>query len=122
MNFYVVVVDYKHQNGKWISEAKAAEYETGLVPPIRDAQIIVQPDEDFVWHTQSGYNHYVWREEQHRFVGVDNEGLWDYLLDTGLVIFGRTVTQKDFDKAMTLALEIMGNEKKIWKRDEKRLD
>ena len=80
----------------------------------------VQEHPDIGWHTQSGYDYYVWRDG--RYVGVDLFGLYDWLLDSGKVLFGRTLTQKEFNKVMKRALVDLGEAKKVWLRDERRPD
>ena len=93
---------------------------TGDKPPARDIQVIVQEHPDVGWHTQSGYDYYVWRAG--RWVGVDLFGLYDFLLDTGLVLFGRTITRKEFDRVMKVAVEDLGKAKLGWLPDERRPD
>lgn len=100
---------------------KKIEYEDGDKPEPRDVQVIVQPHPDIGWHTQSGYDYYVWREDQGRWVGVDLFGLFDFLLDTGLVLFGRTVTTDQFNKIMKGAVEDLGSAKSGWLRQERRI-
>jgi hypothetical protein len=90
--------------------------------PARDVQIIVQEHPDIGWHTQCGYDYYIWREEQGRWVGVDLFGLYDFLLDTGLVMFGRTVTQKEFDEVMRHAMDDLRGLKTGWLKSEKKPD
>ena len=91
----------------------------GGAPLPRDVQVIVQEHPDVGWHTQSGYDYYVKRD---RWVGVDLFGLYDWLLDSGLVLFGRTVTRKEFDRVMTRAVQDLGEAKTGWLRDERRPD
>jgi hypothetical protein len=125
-------------------------------PAARDVQVIVQ-DHDIVGkHTQSGYDVYCWRSEQRRWVGMDDMGLFDYLLaqdwyrhdagrhylllagewtlmkdkfhlykelmNTGQVLFGRTLTTPEFNAVMTQAVKDMGEAKTGWLRDERRPD
>ena len=90
----------------------------GDKPPARDVQVIVQEHPDIGWHTQSGYDYYVCRDG--RYVGVDLFGLYDFLLDRGDVLFGRTTTQKEFDVVMKRAVEELGKAKTGWLKDEKR--
>jgi hypothetical protein len=82
-------------------------------------QVIVQDHPDVGWHTQSGYDYYIKRD---RWVGVDLFGLYDWLLDTGLVLFGRTLTTAEFNKVMTRAVKDMGEAKTGWLRDERQPD
>jgi hypothetical protein len=93
-------------------------YESGNGnPPARDVQVIVQEHPAVGWHTQSGHDFYVWRGG--RWVGVDDFGLYDFLLDTGLVLFGRTMTTPEFQQVMTRAVADMGQAKTGWLRDER---
>lgn len=89
-------------------------------PPPRDVQVIVQEHPDVGWHTQSGYDYYVWRDG--RYVGVDLFGLYDWLLDSGGVLFGRTLTQREFSQVMARALDDLGKAKTGWTGDERRID
>lgn len=93
------------------------------VPNPRDTQVIVQTSKEVGWHTQSGYDYYIWREEQGRWVGVDLFGVWEWLLDSGLILFGRTLTQGQFNKAMKVALSIKEVEvgKTAWTIDERKV-
>lgn len=90
----------------------------GGAPSPRDVQVIVQEHPDVGWHTQSRYDYYIWRDG--RWVGVDLFGLFDWLLDSGSVLFGRTVTRKVFDSVMRQALKDLGEAKTGWLRDERR--
>ena len=62
-------------------------------PPARDVQVILQEGENGPYF-QSGADYYVWQGD--RWLGVDIFGLFDYLLDSGLVLFGRTITNKEY--------------------------
>ena len=62
-------------------------------PPARGVQLIVPHDQ---WEPVGGSDYYVWIEEEQRFRGVDLFGLYDYLLDSGTVLFGRMMRTKDF--------------------------
>lgn len=102
------------------SDHKTAVENVGDDYSPRDVQVIVQEHPTIGWHTQSGYDYYVWRDG--RWVGVDIFGLYDFLLDIGLVLFGRTLTQSEFNDVMKRALEDLGEAKNGWTRDEKKLD
>jgi hypothetical protein len=72
-----------------------SEYEGGSgKPPARDVQIILQYDPERGPYFQSGADYYVWRGDHWR--GVDIFGLFDYLLDSGLVLFGRTLKNEEY--------------------------
>lgn len=114
-------------------------------PPVRNVQVILQDDPESGPYFQSGADYYVWRED--RWVGVDQFGLFDYLLDSGiyrykdlghqllvagewlklkdtfelyhhlmvlnpvLVIFGRTITNEEYQKIYQKAKV----QKKTWR-------
>jgi hypothetical protein len=69
----------------------------------RGVLTILQTDPDVGWWIASGADYYVWRED--RWVGVDINGLFDYLMDTGLVVFGRMVDRATYDRIFSEAVE-----------------
>ena len=93
---------------------------SGDSPPARDVQVIVQEHPKVGWHTQAGYDYYIWRDG--RYVGVDLFGLYDILLDSGLVLFGRTITATEFNAIMKQAIEDLGDAKSGWLSGEKKPD
>lgn len=64
--------------------------------PALNVQIIVQADERTGRYNQSGVDYYVFRDG--RWIGVDIFGLFDFLMESGLVKFGRTIGSKKFNK------------------------
>jgi len=60
----------------------------------RGVQAILQHHPEIGWHIANGSDYYVWQDG--RWLGVDLFGLFDFLLDTGLVLFGRTVTRDQY--------------------------
>lgn len=64
------------------------------IVPARDVQVILQHDDKVGWTTLSGSDYYIRRDE--RWIGVDIFGLFDFLLESGLVLFGRTITNREF--------------------------
>lgn len=86
----------------------------------RDVQVIVQEHPDIGWHTQSGHDYYVWSDG--RFVGVDLFGLYDWLLERGDVLFGRTMTTRDHNEVMKRALKDLDGAKAGWLKSERRPD
>lgn len=62
--------------------------------PARGVQVIVQEDYDVGFHLQTGDDYYLWNGE--KFVGVDIFGLFDFLIETGLVKFGRMITNAEY--------------------------
>lgn len=68
----------------------------GDKPPAMDCQIIVQKDEDRGWITTHGSDFYIWKDG--RWWGCDLYGLFRFLMDTGLVLFGETISHNQFDE------------------------
>ena len=58
----------------------------GSNPPPRDVQIILQKNEEGEWHLRSGGDYYILRDGI--WIEVDIFGLFDYLMDSGIVLFG----------------------------------
>lgn len=89
-----------------------------------DVQVIIQPDDKHVWYSQSGDDYYIWRDN--RWWGVDQFGLYDYLLQPGekCVLFGRTITNERFreiwDEAQEHMKEITGYEKGAFRKGERK--
>jgi len=123
------------------------EYDGEGKPPARDVQIILQED-DKGPYLQSGSHYYIKRDG--RWLGVDQYGLFDWLLDSdfynyivpkhhmlidgewrelkddfelyfwlaekGLVLFGRTITNKEYQSILQKAKI----ERDSWRRWERR--
>lgn len=83
-------------------------------PPARDVQVIIQADDVVGAYALSGHDYYV--RQGTEWVGVDIFGLFDYLLDSGLVLFGRTITNDEYRKLLARA-EI---ERTAYKQGERR--
>ena len=83
--------------------------------PPRDVQIILQPHPDVGVELVTGADYYVklnngcWR-------GVDIFGLFDYLLDSKIVLFGRMMNNKEYQKLLREAIQ----EKELWLSHERR--
>ena len=71
--------------------------------PARGVQAIIQPDEGVAWSTETGGDYYVWRDE--KWWSCDIFGLFDFLIESGLVKFGRTITAKEFNDIFQRALK-----------------
>lgn len=69
-------------------------------PPPRGVELIVPLDR---WHPVSRSDYYVWLEKEQRYEGVDLFGLYDYLLDSGLVLFGRMMETEEFNNILRRA-------------------
>jgi len=65
------------------------------IPKARDVQVILQYDPERGPYFQSGFDYYVWKGD--RWQGVDIFGLYDFLIDSGLVLFGRTITNAEYN-------------------------
>jgi len=80
---------------------------TPWIAPARDVQVIVMTSKDHGWRTQAGSDYYVWDDRGNgaRWWGVDQFGMYDYLLDPGYkrVLFGRTVTSDRFSEIYSRA-------------------
>jgi hypothetical protein len=72
-------------------------------PPARGVQVIVQDHPRVGVELVSSADYYV-KEDGH-WRGVDIFGLFDYLIESGIVLFGRTVTQAEYNAAMAAAME-----------------
>lgn len=86
----------------------------GNNPPARGVQVIVQEDDSGPYMT-TGADYYIWRED--RWVGVDIFGLFDYLIESGLVLFGRTITNDEYREILQRAKV----EKNTWRPGERRI-
>lgn len=80
----------------------------------RDVQVILQHDPESGPYFQSSSDYYVWRDG--RWWGVDIFGLYDFLLETGLVLFGRTVTNQEYREVYQRA----NVEKHTWRPGERK--
>jgi hypothetical protein len=84
-------------------------------PPARDVQVILQHDERVGPYFQTGADYYIYRDG--RWLGVDIFGLFDFLLDSGLVLFGRTINNDEY-QAIYQQAKI---DKQTWLRSERQL-
>ena len=74
----------------------------GPKPPPTGVQVIVMPNPEGGIMTATKSDYYVLRED--RWYGVDIFGLFDYLMDSGLVLFGRTMPGKEFKRILEQAV------------------
>jgi hypothetical protein len=100
----------------YYGDGTVSEYGPGS--PVRNVQVILQPHPDLGWHTQTGYDYYVRRDGV--WVGVDIFGLFDWLLDQG-VLFGRTLTGRQYKDILNRAVKDLGGLKKGWIRSERQV-
>ena len=66
--------------------------------PRRNIQCIVRADDEVGRYIERMNDFYVWCSERNNWKGVDQFGLYDYLLYEffPLVLFGRTITEKEY--------------------------
>lgn len=76
--------------------------EDGDSPPARGVQVILQDDPSVGVAAVTGLDYYV--RDGERWRPVDIFGLYDFLLDTGLVLFGRTITSEEYREVMRQAM------------------
>lgn len=72
--------------------------------PPTGVQVIVMPNPEGGIMTACKTDYYVKRED--KWYGVDIFGLFDYLMDSGLVLFGRTISGKKFQRILETALQV----------------
>ena len=70
-------------------------------PPSRNVQAITQPNVEVGFEIVSGADYYV--KEDQGWRGVDIFGLFDYLMDSGSVLFGKTISSEEYSKIMKRA-------------------
>lgn len=70
----------------------------GGKPPARGVQVILQDNTYVGVESVTSSDYYVLRDG--RWCGVDIFGLFDYLMETGLVLFGRTISAEEYDAVM----------------------
>lgn len=86
-------------------------------PPARGVQVILQEDDRVGPYFQTGSDYYVWIEDQQKWQGVDIFGLFDYLIESGLVLFGRTITNQEYQEIYQKAKV----HKNTWLNEERKL-
>jgi len=64
---------------------------------------IVQPHPEVGAEIVTGKDYYV--KENGLWKGVDIFGLFDFLMDSGIVLFGRTVTSEEYYRIMKMVCE-----------------
>jgi hypothetical protein len=82
----------------------------GSIPPgviTRGVQAIIQNHREVGVEVVSCSDYYVFEDGSWR--GVDIFGLFDFLLDSGIVLFGRTIKRDEFNQVMKRALDYQKN-------------
>lgn len=78
------------------------DFPEGQPPPARGVQVVLQQNHNEQWIMQSASDYYL-KKDDGRYRGADIFGLFDYLLETGLVLFGRTITNDEYKEVITRA-------------------
>ena len=75
--------------------------------PKRDVQVVLVESERVGRRVERMSDFYIWTPERGGWRGVDNFGLFDYLIDPGekIVLFGRTLSTDDFSDIMVKATQ-----------------
>jgi len=77
--------------------------EPDCIPSPRGVQAIVQDHEEVGVQIVTSADYYV--NEDGTWRGVDIFGLFDYLMDTGQVLFGRTISRDEYQQVIRWATE-----------------
>lgn len=83
--------------------------------PARDVQVIVQPHPDVGIELVTGADYYI-KLDDGTWRGVDIFGLFDYLIESGDVLFGRMMKTKEYQILLNQAVK----DKELWLRRERR--
>ena len=83
-------------------DGSVVEFAPGV--PTRNVQAILQPHLDVGAEIVTGGDYYVFEDGHWR--AVDIFGLFDFLMDTGLVLFGRTINSEEYYKIMKYASDV----------------
>lgn len=86
----------------YYGDSSTYDSEDGDSPPARDVQVIVQDDPSVGVALVTGCDYYV--RDGGRWKPVDIFGLYDYLLDSGLVLFGRMISSEEYREVMRQAM------------------
>jgi hypothetical protein len=84
------------------------------IPTARGVQAIVQDNDDVGSELVASSDYYV--KINGRWKGVDIFGLFDFLLDSGVVLFGRIIQNKEYQKLVKEAIKT----KETWLPGEKK--
>lgn len=97
------------------------EYDSlsGSVINARDVQAIVQDHPTVGKEVVTGADYFI-RSKDGRWIGVDLFGLYDWLLDSGLVLFGRMVTAEEYREVIKRAM--LERDKTGWRPFERKPD
>lgn len=82
----------------------------------RGVQAIVQDHDEVGSEVVSSSDYYV--KVNNKWKGVDIFGLFDYLLDSGIVLFGRTISRDEYQKIISQAIK----RKETWLPGERKFD
>jgi hypothetical protein len=74
-----------------------------VITSARGVQAIVQDDKDVGVELVTASDYYIF--ENGKWRGVDIFGLFDFLLDTNIVLFGRTIKKQEYEKVIHEAMK-----------------
>jgi hypothetical protein len=77
-------------------DGSVLDYSPGVIS--RGVQAVVQDHPEVGVEIVTGHDYYILENGHWR--GVDIFGLFDFLMDSGIVLFGRTVTSEEYYKIM----------------------
>lgn len=86
------------------------------IPSARGIQAIVQDHEEVGSELVTSSDYYV--NINNKWKGVDIFGLFDYLLDSGIVLFGRTIRNKEYQELIKTAIK----KKETWLSGERKFN
>lgn len=92
--------------------------------PKRNVQCIVRPDEDAGRLVERENDNYVWDYSRNNWKGVDQFGLYDYLIEPGvkIVLFGRTISEAEYSAILERATSDPDlPPKSAWRKTERRV-
>lgn len=98
---------------------------TPSVVPKRNVQCIVRPDPDVGRLVERENDYYVWCDQRDNWKGVDQFGLFDYLIEPGvkIVLFGRTLIESEYKEVLMRAVNDPDMPpKSAWHKHERRAD
>ena len=96
---YIIV----YEEGGELKTFTSADAERGLPPPSRGVQVVANKDSEVGRKLTYRAPFYWWIERDQKWRGGDLFGLIDWLLDSELVMLGRTLEDADFLKAKEIA-------------------
>lgn len=85
------------------TDLSAADYDPSDKPAPLNVATIIQQNEEGAWHVRSGGDIYCL--ENGVWVEHDIVGFFQWAMDTGMVMFGRTMPNEKFAEVMRLSMQ-----------------